>query len=312
MSHRPRLRAAKPPFYRNVLVRHPVNPLLPLGRAGVALLAALEPCVVMGRGHSGTRVVAWICHHLRINMGTDPRTAPSGDPVDRSFRHHVRVVAAHSLDVRTAADTRALDRNRFQKAVLGFYRRLGPGVQRWGWKFPEAYLIGPYVAQTFPLARYIHVLRDGRDVAFKRHLTDVSEHRLARAILRRQEAMALPHHLQAAASWALQVELFEAFRTTVPERSVLSLRYEDLVREPLAAADRICAFLGTDMTPECRAYVGSSITAEHAGQFRREDPAKVREVERHIAATLRAMGYLDGPVGEGLPQSGRSSQVGRS
>jgi hypothetical protein len=286
-----RPRAAKPPFYRNVFVRHPVNPFLPLSRAERGRLRALEPLVVMGRGHSGTRVLAWICFHLGYDMGSDPVANPSGDPSDRSFRHHQRVVATHSLDVRSVADTRYLDRNRFQRAVRGFHRRLRHDQRCWGWKFPECYLIGPYVEATFPAARYLHLLRDGRDVAFKRHLTDVAEHRLARAILRRRGVLDAPHHLQAACSWALQVEHFEAFRRTIASERVLTLRYEDLVRRPHEAVERIAAFLGVAVTPACRAYVDGTITAAHAGQHRREDPALVREVEARIGATLAAFGY---------------------
>lgn len=291
MNVRPRQRAAKPPFYKNLFVRYPVNPLLPLARSRVEHLRRLEPCVVMGRGHSGTRLVAWICHHLGIDMGADPLTVPSGDPKERSFKHHQRIVATHSLDVRSADAVRMLDLNRFQRAVYGFHRRLGVGAGGWGWKFPETYLIGPYVARTFPRARYIHLIRDGRDVAFKRHLTDVSEHRLARAILRKQGALTLPHHLQAAASWALQVELFDAFQKTLSPSSVLALRYEDLAQHPIAATERIAAFLGKRVTSAARRYAETEITAKHARQFRRQDPERVREVEQLIGSTLRAAGY---------------------
>lgn len=287
----PPLRAAKPPFYRNLFVRHPVNPFTSVGRRTRERLGRLEPCVVMGRGHSGTRVVAWMCVHLGLEMGTDARV-PSGDPADRSFKHHMRVVATRSLDVTSAAATRFLDRNRFQKAARGFYRRIGSPAGPWGWKFPEAYLIGPYVDETFPRARFIHLVRDGRDIAFKRHLTDVADHRLARAILRRQHALGLPHHLQAALSWALQVERFDAFRRTVAADRVLTLQYEALVECPHEAAGAIARFLGVPMTDRCRAYIDAEVSGAHAGTYRRETPDRVREVEEMVGGTLRAHGYL--------------------
>lgn len=286
-------RAAKPPFYKNVFVRYPVSPLQSLGRHKIAALRRLEPCVVMGRGHSGTRVVAWICHHLGLDMGTDAATVPSGDPAETSFKHHQRVVATHSLDVRSAEETRYLDLNRFQKAVHGFHQRLAAEDGRWGWKFPETYMIGPYVERTFPVARYIHLMRDGRDMAFKRHLTDVPEHRLARVILRRQGALGLPHHLQAALSWALQVDLFESFRRSVPGERVLELRYETLVRDPRSAVERIGAFLDVPLTPGACRYAEEEISAAHVAAYRNEDAAKVREVEERIGETLRRHGYLE-------------------
>ncbi|MGH9383604.1 MAG: sulfotransferase family protein [Vicinamibacterales bacterium] len=286
-----RLRAAKPPFHKNVLVRHPVNPWIPLASAQVRELCRLQPCVVMGRGHSGTRLVAWICHHLGVQMGVDA-VRPSGDPIDRSFQHHLRIVATRSLDVRKVRQLYYRDRNRFQKAVHGYYRRLGSPAGPWGWKFPEAYVIGPYVHDTFPSARYIHLLRDGRDIAFKRHLTDVSEHRLARRILHRQDALELPHHLQAALSWALQVELFTAFQSSLPPGRVLTIRYEQMVEHPHHVATEIAQFLGVSMTEACESYIEREVSRSHAGQYRREDALRVREVEERIGPTLRELNYL--------------------
>lgn len=289
-SDRPALRASKPPFYRNVWVRHPVNPLLALRPETVERLRQMEPCVVMGRGHSGTRLVAWMCHHLGLHMGV-AAGVPSGDPVDRSFKHHMRVVATQSLEVRSTEETRYLTRNRFQRAVEGFHRRVvSPGAP-WGWKFPESYLTGPYVAETFPHARYLHVLRDGRDVAFKRHLTDVPEHRLARGILRRQGALALPHHVQAALSWSFQVELFESFRRTLSPDQVLTIRYENLVEQPQQTADLVAELLRVEMTDACRAYLAREVTTAHVGEFRSQDQDRIREVEQLLAPTLRSLGY---------------------
>lgn len=291
-----RKRAAKPPFYKNIFVRYPVNPLLPLGRNKISALQQLEPCVVMGRGHSGTRLVASICHHLGVEMGTDAVKVPSGDPAENSFKHHQRFVATHSLDICSPEQLRAIDLNRFQKAVYGFHQRLAVNDGLWGWKFPETYLIGPYVEKTFPRARYIHLMRDGRDLAFKRHLTDVPEHRLARAILRRQDALGLPHHLQAGLSWALQVELFEQFRKSVADKRILELRYEDLVIDPLSAVSQICRFLDVPLTSAAREYVEKCINADQVGAFRSQDVIKVQEVEDHIGDTLRRQGYLEAPA----------------
>ena len=39
-----------------------------------------------------------------------------------------------------------------------------PGT-RWGWKLPETGYMLPIIDQLFPTARYIHLIRDGRDVA---------------------------------------------------------------------------------------------------------------------------------------------------
>lgn len=193
--------------------------------------------------------------------------------------------------MRSTEETQYLTRNRFQRAVEGFHRRTAPPGAPWGWKFPESYLAEPYVAETFPTARYLHVLRDGRDVAFKRHLTDVPEHRLARGILRRQGALALPHHLQAALSWSFQVEVFGSFRRTLSPDQLLTIRYEDLVEQPQQTADLVAELLRVEMTAACRAYLDRDVTAAHVGEFRSQDQGQIREVEQLIAPTLRSLGY---------------------
>lgn len=263
----------------------------PLAASRTEQLSRLEPCVIMGRGHSGTRLISWICTHLGFQLGADESIHRSGDITDRAFKQHVRRVAQNNLDPDRVARMDAKDLNRFQKAVFGFHQRLAPSSSRWGWKFPETYMIGPYVERTFPRARYIHLLRDGRDIAFKRHLTDSPQHRLGDAILVRQQARSLPPHLQSALSWSLQVELFCAFRAQVDPARILDIRFEALARDPVREVERICEFLDVSMTNGCDEFL-HTIDRAKISQHRKEDPARLREVERRIASTLKKTGYL--------------------
>lgn len=273
---------------------HPVLPFLPLAPEKAAVLARQPPVVVMGRGHSGTRLLAGILVHLGVEMGTDLTRHRSGDVLDRSFQQHIRKVAVRCVDPRRAGETGFMELNRFKKAAFGYYRRLDPGPRPWGWKFPETYLVGPYVRATFPTARYIHLLRDGRDLAFKAHLTDLPRHRLARAILRQQRALKDPRHLQAAKSWALQVELFDRFGRKLGADQLLEVRFEKLLAAPGEEANRICRFLGLEMTADCCRYLERVIDPVRASQYLREDPARVREVEQAIGPVLARFGYADG------------------
>lgn len=44
----------------------------------------------------------------------------------------------------------------------------GPLPEVWGWKYCETAFVMPLVAKAFPGARFVHVVRDGRDVASSR------------------------------------------------------------------------------------------------------------------------------------------------
>jgi hypothetical protein len=52
----------------------------------------------------------------------------------------------------------------------------------------------PYITKTFPHARYMHMVHDGRDIAFKYHLTDDPKRKLGNRILTLQNALTLPYH----------------------------------------------------------------------------------------------------------------------
>ncbi|MBM4312169.1 MAG: sulfotransferase [Deltaproteobacteria bacterium] len=254
-----------------------------------AFLAALQPVLIMGRGHSGTRVLSYACTHLGIQLGT---TSATGDADDRTFTRTIKKIACRNLAPRDHDSVDGKDLIRFQDAVFRYYTKIGSPQTPWGWKFPETYLIGAWVERTFPQARYIHMVRDGRDLAFKRHLTDDPSRQLGKKLLTHINAMGLPHHLQAALSWAFQVDRFDAFCAGLPDERVFYLRFEDLCLQPLALMQRLCDFLHIPMTGSCERYLARQLEAGKLAQYKSGDPAKIQEIEQAISATLKRHGYL--------------------
>ena len=252
-------------------------------------LARHEPLVVISRGHSGTRVLTWMCTHLGFQLGTSEqnRTADA----DRRFTNRIKKISAATHAMGAGDEIRMCDLRRFQSAVWHYHKWLGAPATRWGWKFPETYLMVPLVARTFPRARYLHLVRDGRDIAFKSHLTDRPDNPVGHGILSACGALDLPHHLQAALSWEYQVRRYEALRALLPSDRVLDLRFEDLCRQPLQVAEQVCRFLDTPMTEACRTYIDREVDAGKVAQYRHEKPEQVREVEQRIGDTLRHLGY---------------------
>lgn len=255
-------------------------------------LAALEPVVVMGRGKSGTRLVVWAIEALGLPMATHPGVR-TGDPADRAFRETVKRLAGRELAVNHPEQVPRADILALARAAERLWRRVrrrpGAGLG-WGWKWPETYLIPECVYRVFPRARFLHVVRDGRELAFNRHLTDDPRRRLGRAVLRHLDALALPHHLQAAHSWAYQVERYRRFAGGLPAAQRFETSYEALCRDPAGEMERVAGFLGVPMTAACRDYVRAEFRARPPA-WRRADPARVREVEAAVGDTLRALGY---------------------
>jgi hypothetical protein len=90
------------------------------------------------------------------------------------------------------------------------------------------------LAQHFPEARFVHVVRDGRDVALS----------LAQSFERAPQTPA-----QAAVLWAEQIRAGRAQGLALGPDRYLELRYEELVAEPENTVRAMTAFLGIHYEP---------------------------------------------------------------
>jgi hypothetical protein len=120
-----------------------------------------------------------------------------------------------------------------------FYRsyaaRFGKG--RWGDKTPMYCLHMPTIAAVLPEAHFLHVIRDGRDVALSlRHLWFSPGPGM--------DAQA--HH------WRSCVTTARAQAATLD--NYLEIRFEDLVGEPERVLLTICEFVGLSWAPEMLEY----------------------------------------------------------
>ncbi len=263
---------------------------LPLAEKHKKFLAGEEVVIIMGRGHSGTRVMTRICECLGVNVGATGELK-TGDTTDLKFTRTIKKVATHDIDCNFTNERKSWLQNRFDRAVSKYYQGLD-SREVWGWKFPETYLIGPYVRDTFPKARYIHLLRDGRDLAFKKHLTDDPNRKLGKVLLSHLGAMDKPHHIQAALSWEYQVNAWAAFAETLPEGSVIDFRFEDILRTPRESVAQLTEFLGLEMTEACDEFLTNELDTSKARQHRENDPKQVSEVIDVIGDSLKAYGYI--------------------
>lgn len=159
----------------------------------------------------------------------------------------------------------------------------------WGDKTPAHVFALEPLREVFPRARFVHVLRDGVDVA----------HSYVEAGLQ-------PDLEAAARRWRAAVRAARAFAARHPER-LLELRYEDLVAEPRSALAPVLRFLELEpgdpsqLRPEAfpdlahHAHLRRAldpVDASSVGKGRRalEDDAAAR-LQRRIGAELAATGY---------------------
>ena len=129
------------------------------------------------------------------------------------------------------------DAGDYPSAVRGVFRVLARqrGKTLYGDKTPGYVTHLPLLARLFPEARFVHIVRDGRDVAL--------------AYVERPEWG--PSTIGAAAwNWRSRVARARAAgRKLGPER-YLEVRYEHLVTRPEQTLREVCAFVGVDYSPQ--------------------------------------------------------------
>lgn len=180
---------------------------------------------------------------------------------------------------------------RFCDTVLGAaLDRHSPGATHFVEKTPLHSLLLPQVRAVYPDASYVHVVRDGRDVA--RSISQVG-------------FFGLPDPADAARLWRRVVEEVRHQAPTL-ER-FREVRYETLLLDPVASVAGLLTWLGLevddDVTEQLRLRAGTRVSthagvgqAVGAGTWRALPARALSEVHAECGALLVSEGYLRAAV----------------
>lgn len=188
----------------------------------------------------------------------------------------------------------------------------GKAEARWGDKTPAATFILPRLNLVFPGAQFVHLIRDGVDVAYSTVACGM-----------------YPTVRDAATRWQKAVGVARRFGRRHPGR-VLEVRYESLVIDPATVIERICDFAGLEFSPTFldvntpradmpdvhllthMTNVQRPVSKQSIGKGRRSLSLEDREVlEETIGDTLLQLGYesclADAEVADGAACRSRTA-----
>ncbi|MEO6469610.1 MAG: sulfotransferase [Acidimicrobiia bacterium] len=198
-------------------------------------------------------------------------------------------VLRHDPRVRTTAD-----------AVAGFYATYAAahGKARYADKTPSHLVELELLADRFPNAQFLHIVRDGRDVAASMVTMDFGASQFA----------------EAARTWRHKIMRAHGVGTALGSHRYLEIRYEDLVVDPEGTLRAACAFLGLEYTPAMLDYhrradelLGGLRHTDHIQGIRRPPTVGIRDW--HVDLTPHQIAIFDEIAGKGLdvlgyPRSG--------
>jgi Sulfotransferase family len=247
-------------------------------------LATTGPCVIGATGGSGTRVVARIVR--AGGMFSGEKLNPYEDAVELGFysdRWIDRYVAGQQspeLHEQMAADLRSV--------LEDHTSTLPEDARAWGWKEPRSIYLLRFWHETMPSLRFLHFVRDGRDLAFSENQNQLKKHGDA---LLGDELRRAKTPVRSIALWNRVNQAAADYAEEALGARYLRVRFEDLCADPVEAVERIYGFFGLegDVEAIARAEVRPPDTL---GRWQLRRKRVIEELNRTAEPTLRRFGYL--------------------
>jgi hypothetical protein len=208
------------------------------------------PIVIYGAARSGTTYLVQILNkHPQIYVSDETKVFLWAH---EALRGLVEAERAPHREREQPGGSRVRDRRAFleylrrelPRTIRDLYRELVPQARFWGDKNPH--YADPRnrgcletTLELFPGARFIHIVRDGRDVVTSG----------LRGVWKDFESV---HRM-----WTSHVDVGAAFGRALPAEQYFELRYEELVEDDLALARRLFAFLDIDLHPAVERFCRS-------------------------------------------------------
>jgi hypothetical protein len=273
---------------------------------------SIAPFFIVGCGRSGSTLLrlmlsshsrltippeTWYLGPLLAQFGAD--RALSATEVERA----TSIITSHyrwpdmKMDAREfRREVSELSRPNLRDLVEVVYRRYMriEGKVRWGDKTPVYIEILPALARMYPNSLFIHLVRDGRDVAKSFQATGWVSRWLH----------------QNTGEWVRAQQCQRRWSASALRARILEVRYEDLVLEPEGTLREICRFIGEEFEPQMLSWeervdekvpprerryhtkLKLRIGPEGVGRWKREmTPRETFVSEAFMGAHLARLGY---------------------
>jgi hypothetical protein len=285
---------------------------------------AERPIFVVGSPRSGTTLLRFILSsHPRLHIPSETGFLPylgeyAGTDLDASDVRAIleRVGRLNREWASMVDDARAFYQSLPEPSLAcvldGLYRiKCAPfGAERWGDKTP-AYVLHMFtLAEMFPSAQFVHLIRDGRDATLS-------------AQRKWGEQAWYMDNYYLLRNWVRYVERGRVAGQKLGSSRYLEVRYEALVTQPKAVVERLCAFLGEELHPDMLDHtrlaqqqigprdhveVREPVSQASVGRWRLQMSAFDQKLADRVAgSTLASLGYE--LAGQGSLTTGESVRL---
>jgi hypothetical protein len=246
--------------------------------------ARTDPLVIGAVGGSGTRVFSKISRHAGVFMGEHVDDQEDSQPVSRFYGEF----ASDYLAANGRLDERRRDQlsARLAECLSEHLEGLPGPDHQWGVKNPRSILMLPFWHERFPAMRFLHVVRDGRDMAYSDQENQIRRHGgpvLGADVDRPQPERAILW-------WARINGAAADFGEAKLGRRYMRVRLEDLCARPKRTIRSLFDFLGSEA--RLKPAMAEVIPPPSLGRWRKHPDAEVSRLAMLGRDALERFGYV--------------------
>jgi sulfotransferase family protein len=247
-----------------------------------------SPVVIGAMGGSGTRVIARLVEGAGVFIGTNRNRAEDAREFVEFYDRWINRYLGREVLPLSQAEQAAMARE-FQDCVARHCATIPAPDLDWGWKEPRSIYLVPFFRKRFPSLKFIHVIRDGRDMALSKNQNQLRKH--GEAVLD-PASDSLPALVRSAILWSRINRAAADYGESVLGDRYLRVRFEDVCQDPKGATERIYAFLersGADVS----AALEVVSPPDSIGRWRVcPDAELIQATEIHARRALVRFGYI--------------------
>jgi hypothetical protein len=244
--------------------------------------------VIAGVSGSGTRVFQRVVRHSGRYMGT--RLNVSEDALD-FYEFADRWIGPYTSSLSRGEMVRdERMRREFLDCVARHRASMEDPARPWGWKQPRSIHLLPFMRAVLPGLKFLHVVRDGRDVAFGEPTS---------LVLIGGDSILGPDRVNEVIPLRMMRfwDVVNARAADYGERQMgedyLRVRFEDLCAAPAETIRRILRFANSGDHEPTPAMLAEVVPPRSLGRWRGQDRSLVAAVSEQGTRCLRRFRYLE-------------------
>ena len=242
-----------------------------------------NPVLVGGLGGSGTRIVCQILIDGGYYMGANLNSY--NDSLD--FVPFYEKWTNFYLQQRKTMTDRSFKQmiEDFQKGLSNHLKMFSPNTVNWGMKNPRSILLLPFFFSQFSNMRFIHVVRDGRDMIFSKNKNQLNKH--GKVLLKKENF----DDYDNLSLWSKINQNARDYCEKKIKENYLIIKFEDLCNGPGQNIKKIFNFAGilNNNTNEIEKRITRPPTL---GRWKKNEDQVLKKMTTFDKTTLKRFGYF--------------------